>query len=202
MNNNASPNIIHSTIKTDSLKIANYNKLEQNKDGTITWSKTQSFDLLINEVDNFQDFCYQICQFGIQTFETEFVCSNNIQQYTKIVTILKDIVKLIREIKITVQYNRLLKLEISEMLRNTMSSCLNIDLEQVALTANFVNDLGIDSLDWQKLLITLEDLFTIRITDEVTETLATVQQLIECVISTVEVEKVALQRSEICQEAR
>jgi len=192
MNKNISPNIVHKTIKTSLFKTANPNKLELNKDRTSTWSKTQNFDLLIDELEDFQIFCYRICQFALKAGDTVFLCSENIKHYTKIVILLTDIVKLTKEIKLTVQSSQLLKLEISETVRNKMSESLHIDLEQVVPTANFINDLGVDSLDWQQLLITLEDIFSIRISKEAARTLATVQQLIECVTLQVKKAKVVV----------
>jgi acyl carrier protein len=69
-----------------------------------------------------------------------------------------------------------------------VSSCLDIEPEQVTPTANLANDLGIDSLDWLELLITLEEAFCIKISDEIAGTLTTVQQLIDCVILIVQKE--------------
>ena len=66
-----------------------------------------------------------------------------------------------------------------------MSDCLNIEPEQVTPTAHLVKDLGIDSLEWQELLITLEEKFAIMISDEIAGTLVTVQQLINYIVSIV-----------------
>jgi acyl carrier protein len=189
MNNHTSPNIIHGTVQGNSLEIANYKDPKRNKDIITIWSsKTQSFELLMNEVDNFPDFSLQICQNWLKAHETEFFCSKNIQQYTKIVVLLKDIVKLIEGIKSTAQYAQLQRQNISETIGNIVSSCLDIEPEQVTPTANLANDLGIDSLDWLELLITLEEAFCIKISDEIAGTLTTVQQLIDCVILIVQKE--------------
>jgi acyl carrier protein len=69
-----------------------------------------------------------------------------------------------------------------------VSKCLDIEPEQVTPTANLTNNLGIDSLSWHELLITLEETFTIGISDEIAGTLTTVQQLIDCVILIVQKE--------------
>ena len=46
-------------------------------------------------------------------------------------------------------------------------------------TANFTNDLGADSLDTVELLMEFERVFGIKIPDEETSTIATVQDAIE-----------------------
>ena len=71
-----------------------------------------------------------------------------------------------------------------------MSDCLNIEPEQVTPTAHLVKDLGIDSLEWQELLITLEERFAIMISEEIAGTLVTVQQLIDYIISIVREEDI------------
>jgi acyl carrier protein len=101
---------------------------------------------------------------------------------------LQDITELIERIKTTIQCAQLQKQMISETVNYIVSNCLDIEPEQVAITANLANDLGIDSLSWQELLITLEETFTIRISDEIAGTLTTVQQLIDCVILIVQKE--------------
>ncbi|NJL52345.1 MAG: acyl carrier protein [Hydrococcus sp. SU_1_0] len=108
----------------------------------------------------------------------------------KIIILLQDIVKLIEEIKTKIKSAQLQKLEISETVGNIVSNCLDIDPEQVTPTAHLVKDLGIDSLSWQELLITLEERFAIRISDEIAETLVTVQQLIDYIVSIVRKETI------------
>ena len=98
---------------------------------------------------------------------------------------MQDIVELIEEIKTTIKSVQLQKLEISETVGNIVSDCLDIDPEQVSPTAHLVKDLGIDSLEWKELLITLEEKFAITISDEIAGTLVTVQQLIDYIISIV-----------------
>ncbi|PSB08447.1 acyl carrier protein [Pleurocapsa sp. CCALA 161] len=71
---------------------------------------------------------------------------------------------------------------VSETVGNIVSNCLDIEPEHVTPTANLANDLGMDSLSWQELLITLEERFAIQISDEIAGTLVTVQELIERVV--------------------
>jgi acyl carrier protein len=189
MENSTSENIISTRIEDNSLEIANTTKIKQNDRTAIsTSSKTQSFELLVGEVDNFQDYSDRICQNWLKAHKTKSLGSKNIQQYTKIVILLQDIIELIEEIKTTIQRTNLQRLEITQTVGTIVSKCLDIEPEQVAITANLANDLGIDSLSWQELLIALEETFTIRISDEIAGTLTTVQQLIDCVILIVQKE--------------
>lgn len=189
MENYISPNIISNSIEDNSLKIANSTKLKQ-KDKTIisTSFETQSFKLLVREADNFQDCSDRICQNWLKAHKTESLCDKNVREYTKIVILLQDIVESSERIKTTIQCAQLQKSEISETVGNIVSNCLDIEPEQVTPTANLVNDLGIDSLEWQELLITIEETFAIRISDEIAVTLTTVKQLIDYILSIVQSE--------------
>jgi acyl carrier protein len=181
--NNTSSKIISTTIKNNSLEIVNQTKLKPNNDKAITWSsEIQSLELLMGKVGNFQDCSNQICQNWLKAHETDSLCSKNIKQYKKIIILLKDIVELIEGTKTTIQCAQLQKLEISKTVGTIVSNCLDIELDQVIVTANFANDLGIDSLDWLELLITLEETFAITISDEIAGTLVTVQQLIDYIV--------------------
>jgi acyl carrier protein len=187
MKNPTSSNIIPTTVENNSLEIVNNTEPKPNDDGVITWSsQTQSFQLLMRKVGNFQDCSLRICQNWLKAHEKDSLCSKNIQQYQKIVILLKDIVDLVEGIKTTIQCAHLQKLEISETVGTIVSNCLDIELDQVIVTANFANDLGIDSLDWLELLITLEETFAITISDEIAGRLVTVQQLIDYIVSIVQ----------------
>jgi hypothetical protein len=94
MNNSTSAKIISTSIGDNSFEIANITKTKQNDRTAIsTNSKTQSFELLMYEVDNFQDYSDRICQNWLKAHKTESLCSKNIQQYTKIVILLQDIIE-------------------------------------------------------------------------------------------------------------
>ena len=141
MENHTPPNIISNSIENNSTK------LNQNEKITIsTSSKASSFQLLVHEVDNFPDYSDRICQHQLKLHKTESSGNKTIQKYTKIVSLLQDIVELIEEIKTTIKYVQLQKLEISETVGNIVSDCLDIDPKQVIPTAHLVKDLGIDSL--------------------------------------------------------
>jgi acyl carrier protein len=187
MKNHNSSKIIPTTVENNSLEIVNNTEPKPNDDGVITWSnQTQSLELLMGKVGNFQDCSTQICQNWLKAHEKDFLCSKNVKQYQKILILLKDIVELIEGIKTTIQCAQLQKLEISETVGTIVSTCLDIELDQVIVTANFANDLGIDSLDWLELLVTLEETFAITISDEIAGTLVTVQQLIDYIVSIVQ----------------
>lgn len=187
MENHTSSNIIPTTVENNFLEIANYSESKPNDDGVITWSsQTQSLELLMGKVGNFQDCSTQICQNWLKAHETDSLCSKNLKQYQKILILLRDIVELIEGIKTTIQCAQLQKLEISETVGNIVSDCLDIELDQVVITANFANDLGIDSLDWLELFITLEETFDIEISDEIAGKLVTVQQVIDYIVAIVQ----------------
>jgi len=53
--------------------------------------------------------------------------------------------------------------------------------EEISLDAHLANDLGLDSLDAVELILELENIFAITISDEVAEQIQTVRQAIEVV---------------------
>ena len=182
MENSTSGNTISNSIEDNSFEIANFTELNQNGKITITTSsETQSFNLLVREVDNFQNYSERICQNWLKAHETKSLGDKNVQGYTKIVMLLQDIVKLIQKIETIIKCAQLQKLEISQKVSTIVSMCLDIEPAQVTPTASLTKDLGIDSLSWQELLITVEESFAITISDEIAGTLSTVQQLIDYV---------------------
>ena len=185
MENFTSPNTVRNSIKN------NFTKLNKNEKTTVgKSSEASSFQLLVREVDNFPDYSDRICQNWLKAHKTESPGDKTIQKYTKILILLQDIAELIEEIKTTIKSVQLQKLEISETVGNIVSDCLDIDPKQVTPRAHLVKDLGIDSLEWQELLITLEEKFDIIISDEIAGALVTVQQLIDYIISIVREEDI------------
>lgn len=184
MENNTSAKIIFTSIEDNSLETAGPTKTKQNDRTAISRNfKTRGFELLMREVDNIQDYRNRIRQNWLKAHKTESLCFKNVQGYTKIVILLQEIVELILSINSTIQCAQIQKQMISQTVGNIVSNCLDIEPEQVTLTANLVNDLGIDSLSWQELLITIEKTFSIIISEEIAETLITVQQLIDYILS-------------------
>ncbi len=55
---------------------------------------------------------------------------------------------------------------------------LNIEASQITPNANFIKDLGIDSLDYIELIMEFEKEFNISIPDEQAETITTVGQAV------------------------
>ncbi|MAF31037.1 MAG: acyl carrier protein [Pseudomonadota bacterium] len=55
---------------------------------------------------------------------------------------------------------------------------LGVDAEKVTETANFVDDLGADSLDTVELVMALEEEFGIEIPDEAAEKITNVQEAV------------------------
>ena len=187
MKKHVSSNISTTTVKNNSLEEVNHTELKQNDDRTITWSiKTRSFERLMGEISNFQDYSTQICQNWLKAHETEIFCHENIQQYKRILMVLKEIVKLIEEIKTTIQCQQLKKLEISEKIRTIVSDQLEIEPNKITPTANLANDLGVDSLERLEIVLALEEAFSTKISSEIAGTLLTVQQLIDYVTSIVQ----------------
>jgi acyl carrier protein len=66
-----------------------------------------------------------------------------------------------------------IKEEIDKILQN-----MGIEKESITLESDFMLDLGLDSLDKAELIITIENYFDIRITDEVAPKMQTVLQAI------------------------
>lgn len=68
---------------------------------------------------------------------------------------------------------------IQERVKNIIIEQLGVEPEQVKPEAQFVNDLGADSLDTVELIMSLESEFDIEIPDEKAEKIKTVGEAIE-----------------------
>ena len=68
--------------------------------------------------------------------------------------------------------------EIVKKVKDIIVDKLGVEESEVTETANFTNDLGADSLDTVELLMEFEKVFDIKIPDEETSTIATVQDAI------------------------
>ncbi len=68
---------------------------------------------------------------------------------------------------------------IEDKVRKTIAEKLKIDLDDVVPEANFVNDLGANSLDIVELIMTMEDMFDIEIEDDQAEKLVTVKDVLD-----------------------
>lgn len=69
--------------------------------------------------------------------------------------------------------------EILEKLKNIIVDQLGVENEQVVPGANFIDDLGADSLDIVELVMAIEEEFNIQIEDADAENIVTVKDVIE-----------------------
>ena len=68
---------------------------------------------------------------------------------------------------------------IAEEVKKNIIEQLSVDAEKVTPEAQFVNDLGADSLDTVELIMALEEKFDVQIPDEKAEKIKTVGEAIE-----------------------
>ena len=68
---------------------------------------------------------------------------------------------------------------VDEKVKHIIVEQLGVDEDEVKPGASFVDDLGADSLDVVELVMALEEEFSLEISDEDAEKLATVQQATE-----------------------
>ena len=68
---------------------------------------------------------------------------------------------------------------VQERVKNIIVEQLGVEADQVKPEAQFVNDLGADSLDTVELLMALEEEFDVEIPDEKAEKIKTVGEAIE-----------------------
>ncbi|MBS0018298.1 MAG: acyl carrier protein [Arthrospira sp. SH-MAG29] len=72
-----------------------------------------------------------------------------------------------------------------ETVKKIVAEQLEVDSAQITPEANFVNDLGADSLDTVELVMALEEEFDIEIPDEEAEKITTVQDAVSFINSKV-----------------
>ncbi len=68
---------------------------------------------------------------------------------------------------------------IFENVRNALAEQFEIDAETITMETSLIDDLGADSLDVVELIMSLEDLFGITISDEDAAQLHTVSRIVE-----------------------
>lgn len=73
--------------------------------------------------------------------------------------------------------------EIELKVKTIISKQLGINIGEIQNENRFVHDLNGDSLDTVEMLLTVEDEFGIEVTEEIAESLETVQMVIDCVKS-------------------
>ena len=70
-------------------------------------------------------------------------------------------------------------MSVEEKIKKIICEQLEVDEKDVVPEASFVDDLGADSLDQVELIMAMEEEFSISISDEEAEKIATVQNAIE-----------------------
>ncbi len=68
---------------------------------------------------------------------------------------------------------------IFENVRNALAQQFEVEPESITMDTNLIDDLGADSLDVVELIMSLEDLFGISITDEDAAQLYTVRRIVD-----------------------
>ncbi|MGF1455395.1 MAG: acyl carrier protein [Alphaproteobacteria bacterium] len=69
--------------------------------------------------------------------------------------------------------------DIAERVKKIVVEHLNVEADKVVETANFIDDLGADSLDTVELVMAFEEEFGVEIPDDAAETIQTVGAAIE-----------------------
>src|SRR5208337_1757940 len=69
--------------------------------------------------------------------------------------------------------------EVTERVKQIIGEQLGVDESEVTPSASFVDDLGADSLDQVELVMALEEVFDLEISDEDAEKIRTVQEAID-----------------------
>ena len=64
--------------------------------------------------------------------------------------------------------------EVAERVKKIVIEHLNVDADKVVDAANFIDDLGADSLDTVELVMAFEEEFGVEIPDDAAETIVTV----------------------------
>ena len=73
--------------------------------------------------------------------------------------------------------------DVAERVKKIVVEHLGVDADKVVENANFIDDLGADSLDTVELVMALEEEFETEIPDEDAEKITTVQQAIDYINS-------------------
>lgn len=68
---------------------------------------------------------------------------------------------------------------IFENVRNALAEQFEVDAESITLDTSLIDDLGADSLDVVELIMSLEDIFGITISDEDAAQLHTVSRIVD-----------------------
>jgi acyl carrier protein len=161
------------------VETVHYTKLEQSVDKGCIWiNQRQYFEGVPSQVWNFCFGNYQICHKWLKDRQGCSLSNEDIQQYQRIIMILKEIIELMARIDIAIQHNQFNNRKIFEKVQTIVAEQLGIERKQVSIVSNFINNLGATSLDMVKLFIALEEAFNIQFTDEVAKDISTVQKVV------------------------
>ena len=72
-----------------------------------------------------------------------------------------------------------------EKLQGIIAEVLNLEADEITMTATFVDDLGADSLDIFQIIMGIEEEFDIEIPNEIAEKIVTVGDAVEAIKSAV-----------------
>jgi acyl carrier protein len=153
-------------------------------------NKNHCFATMSPEAWDFRIDCYryQICKQWLQARNGFPLNKEDIQRYQRILMILKELAKLMEEIKTITHSNRLKKLKVFEKVQSIVVEKLGIEPEKVTPLASFTKDFGADSLDTLELIVALEETFNIEISNQATTKLVTVQHTIDYISQKLEVD--------------
>lgn len=73
------------------------------------------------------------------------------------------------------------KEEIAEKLKEIIVDKIGLDYDEIEMDSNFINDLGCDSLDVVDLIIEVESVFNIHISDKEIENIKLVNEAVDCI---------------------
>lgn len=142
-------------------------------------NKSQYSENISAEVWNFRIDSNQISQNWFKARNGSFLNSEDAQKYQRIMTLLKEMVKLMENIQIAIEHEHLKKLEVFQKIRVIVAQKLEIEPDQVKQESNFTKDLGVDSLDMLELIMVMEQAFNIEIPEQIAETFVTIKQVID-----------------------
>lgn len=74
-------------------------------------------------------------------------------------------------------------MSVEDKIKKIIAEKLSVDLDEIVPEANFIDDLGADSLDLVELIMSMEEEFDIEISDEKAEELVTVKDAIDYVVA-------------------
>ena len=74
-------------------------------------------------------------------------------------------------------------MSVEDKIKKIIAEKLSVDLNEIVPEANFIDDLGADSLDLVELIMSMEEEFDIEISDEKAEGLVTVKDAIDYVVA-------------------